>query len=213
MSIGGDDLFTGIIEETGTLIKIGGGNITIECGKILEDMKIGDSISTNGICLTVTKFDDKSFSADVMPETIRRTSLENLKSGDVINLERALRLCDRLGGHIISGHIDGIGTIKSMKPEGNAIIVTIKTEKELLRYIAAKGSIALDGMSLTVVNANNIDFSVSLIPHTRDVTNFKYKKIGSLVNIEIDVLARYIERLMNFKSSTITKDFLISNGF
>ena len=206
-------MFTGIIEETGTLIKIGGGNITIECSKILEDMQIGDSISTNGICLTVTKFDDKSFSADVMPETIRRTSLENLKSGDVINLERALRLCDRLGGHIISGHIDGIGTIKSMKPEGNAIIVTIKTEKDLLRYIAAKGSIALDGMSLTVVNANDIDFSVSLIPHTRDVTNFKYKKIGSPVNIEIDVLARYIERLMNFKSSTITKDFLISNGF
>ena len=206
-------MFTGIIEETGTLIKIGGGNITIECSKILEDMQIGDSISTNGICLTVTKFDDKSFSADVMPETIRRTSLENLKSGDVINLERALRLCDRLGGHIISGHIDGVGTIKSMKPEGNAIIVTIKTEKDLLRYIAAKGSIALDGMSLTVVNVNDIDFSVSLIPHTRDVTNFKYKKIGSLVNIEIDVLARYIERLMNFKSSTITKDFLISNGF
>ena len=206
-------MFTGIIEETGTLIKIGGGNITIECRKILEDMKIGDSISTNGICLTVTKFDNKSFSADVMPETIRRTSLENLKSGDVINLERALRLCDRLGGHIISGHIDGVGTIKSMKPEGNAIIVTIKTEKDLLRYIAAKGSIALDGMSLTVVNANDIDFSVSLIPHTRDVTNFKYKKIGSPVNIEIDVLARYIERLMNFKSSTITKDFLISNGF
>ena len=206
-------MFTGIIEETGNLVKIGGGNITIECRKILEDMKIGDSISTNGICLTVTKFDDKSFSADVMPETIRRTSLENLKSGDVINLERALRLCDRLGGHIISGHIDGVGTIKSMKPEGNAIIVTIKTEKDLLRYIAAKGSIALDGMSLTVVNANDIDFSVSLIPHTRDVTNFKYKKIGSLVNIEIDVLARYIERLMNFKSSTITKDFLISNGF
>ena len=206
-------MFTGIIEETGNLVKIGDGNITIECSKILEDMKIGDSISTNGICLTVTKFDNKSFSADVMPETIRRTSLENLKSGDVINLERALRLCDRLGGHIISGHIDGIGTIKSMKPEGNAIIVTIKTEKDLLRYIAAKGSIALDGMSLTVVNANDIDFSVSLIPHTRDVTNFKYKKIGSLVNIEIDVLARYIERLMNFKSSTITKDFLISNGF
>lgn len=206
-------MFTGIIEETGNLVKIGGGNITIECRKILEDMKIGDSISTNGICLTVTKFDDKSFSADVMPETIRRTSLENLKSGDVINLERALKLCDRLGGHIISGHIDGVGTIKSMKPEGNAIIVTIKTEKDLLRYIAAKGSIALDGMSLTVVNVNDIDFSVSLIPHTRDVTNFKYKKIGSLVNIEIDVLARYIERLMNFKSSTITKDFLISNGF
>ena len=206
-------MFTGIIEETGFLLKMNNGKIKIACDKILEDMKIGDSISTNGICLTVTNFDDKSFSADVMPETIRRTSLENLKVGDKINLERALRVSDRLGGHIVSGHIDGVGTIKSMKPEGNAIMITVKTEKNLLRYIATKGSIALDGMSLTVVNAGENDFSVSLIPHTRDVTNFKYKQVGSLINIEVDVMARYIERLMNFKTTTISKDFLLENGF
>ena len=206
-------MFTGIIEEAGTFGELKKGRIKINCSKILEDVKIGDSISTNGICLTVTNFDNNSFSADVMPETIRRTSLENLKNGDIINLERALRVGDRLGGHIVSGHIDGVGTIKSMNVEGNAIIVTIKAEKNLLRYIAAKGSVALDGMSLTVVEAGSSDFSVSLIPHTRDITNFKYKKIGDLVNIETDVLAKYLERLTNFKSSTITKEFLTANGF
>lgn len=206
-------MFTGIIEEAGTFGGLKNGKIKINCSKVLEDVKIGDSISTNGICLTVTNFDNNSFNADVMPETIRRTSLENLKNGDIINLERALKVGDRLGGHIVSGHIDGVGSIKSMNVEGNAIIVTIKAEKDLLRYIAAKGSVALDGMSLTVVEAGSSDFSVSLIPHTRDITNFKYKKIGDLVNIETDVLAKYLERLTNFKSSNITKEFLTANGF
>ncbi len=206
-------MFTGIIEELGTLKKLSGGKITIACKKILKDMKIGDSISTNGICLTVTDFDDDNFCADVMPETIRRTSLENLKTGDIVNLERALQLNDRLGGHIVSGHIDGVGVIKSMKSESNAIVVTIKADKNLLRYIAEKGSVALDGMSLTVVSVSDIDFAVSLIPHTRDVTNFKIKKVGSLINIEVDVIARYTERLMNFKSPTITREFLSANGF
>ena len=206
-------MFTGIIEEIGTLHSLINGKITINCNKILEDMKIGDSISTNGICLTVTNFDKKSFSADVMPETIRRTSLENLKAGDILNLERALKLNDRLGGHIVSGHIDGVGKIKSMRPEGNAIMVTVNAEKNLLRYIAAKGSVALDGMSLTVVDVANDSFSVSLIPHTRDVTNFKDKKNGSPVNIETDVIAKYLERLINIKNSNITKEFLLSNGF
>ncbi|MBR1397077.1 MAG: riboflavin synthase [Selenomonadaceae bacterium] len=208
-------MFTGIIEEIGSLHSFSKGVITINCNKILDDIKIGDSISTNGICLTVTAFDKttKNFSADVMPETIRRTSLESLKRGDIVNLERALKVDDRLGGHIVSGHIDGVGKIKSIKPEGNAFIVTIEADKNLLRYIASKGSVALDGMSLTVVDVSDRDFSVSLIPHTRDVTNFKHKNIGSLVNIETDVLAKYIERLMNFNNGGITKDFLTKNGF
>ncbi|MBR2179837.1 MAG: riboflavin synthase [Selenomonadaceae bacterium] len=205
-------MFTGIVEELGTLGGLSKGKIIIKCQKMLEDVKIGDSISVNGICLTVTAFNDSSFTADVMPETIRRTSLDNLKTGDIVNLERALRLGDRLGGHIVSGHIDGIGKIKSMKTEGNAIIVTIETKKELLRQIAAKGSVALDGMSLTVVDVGNTEFSVSLIPHTREVTNFKTKKINSLINIETDVLAKYVERLLNHKSTTITKDFLLESG-
>ena len=206
-------MFTGIIEEAGIFVNLTNGKIKINCSKVLEDVKIGDSISTNGICLTVTHFDNKSFSADVMPETIRRTSLEKLKGGDIVNLERALKINDRLGGHIVSGHIDGVGVIKSMKAEANAIVVTVKTERDLLRYIANKGSVALDGMSLTVVNAGNSDFSVSLIPHTHDITNFKYKKVSDLVNIETDVLAKYLERLTIFKSSIITKEFLIENGF
>ena len=205
-------MFTGIIEEIGTLGRLSGSKIVIKCRKVLEDVKIGDSISVNGICLTVTAFDDSSFSADVMPETIRRTSLDNLKTGDIVNLERALRLGDRLGGHIVSGHIDGVGKIKSMKTEGNAIIVTVEAQKDLLKQIAAKGSVALDGMSLTVVDVSSDKFSVSLIPHTREVTNFKVKRINSPVNIETDVLAKYVERLMNHKSTAITKDFLLENG-
>ena len=206
-------MFTGIIEEVGKFDSLINGSIKIRCEKILSDMKIGDSISTNGICLTVTTFDQKSFTADVMPETIRRTSLENLKSGDLVNLERALQINDRFGGHIVSGNIDGVGKILSMKSDGNALIVNIEAEKKLLKYIVEKGSVALDGMSLTVVNVSDKNFSVSLIPHTRDVTNFKQKKISSLVNIETDLIAKYIERLMNFKPSTITKEFLIENGF
>ena len=128
-------MFTGIIEEIGNFIGLKGGKIIIECQKVLEDVKIGDSIAVNGICLTVTTFDSGSFSADVMPETIRRTSLDNLKSRDIVNLERALRLGDRLGGHIVSGHIDGVGKIKAMKSEGNAIIVTVSAEKSLMKQI------------------------------------------------------------------------------
>ena len=205
-------MFTGIIEELGTLGGLSGGKILINCQKVVEDVKIGDSISVNGICLTVTAFTSDSFTADVMPETISRTSLDNLKAGDIVNLERALRLCDRLGGHIVSGHIDGVGKIKSMKTEGNAIVVTVEAQKDLLKQIAAKGSVALDGMSLTVVEVGNTEISVSLIPHTREVTNFKTKKINSPINIETDVLAKYVERLMNHKSTAITKDFLLDNG-
>ncbi len=206
-------MFTGIIEELGTFGGLSGGRIFIKCQKVIEDVKVGDSIAVNGICLTVTTFTDSSFTADVMPETIKRTSLDNLKTGDVVNLERALRLSDRLGGHIVSGHIDGVGRIKSMKNDANAIIVTVEAPKELLRQIAAKGSVALDGMSLTVVDVDDRTFSVSLIPHTRDVTNFKIKKVNSPINIETDVLAKYVERLLTGKPTGLTKDFLAANGF
>ena len=209
----GDIMFTGIIEELGTIDSFGKGTIKINCKKILEDAKIGDSISVNGICLTITTFNADSFNADVMPETVRRTSLENLRKGDCVNLERALKLSDRLGGHIVSGHIDGTGTIKSMRTEGNAIIVTIQADKNLLKYIVSKGSVALDGMSLTVVDIKSDSFSVSLIPHTRDVTNFQYKKVGSLLNIETDIIAKYVESFISLKPSKITKEFLLQNGF
>ena len=207
-------MFTGIVEETGRLKSLNGGRIEITCAKILSDIKIGDSINTNGICLTVTDFAKDYFAADVMPETLRRTSLEELNIGGAVNLERAMKVGDRFGGHIVSGHIDGTGKISNIRTDGNAIFINVSAENFLLKQIAAKGSVALDGISLTVVDAGAENFSVSMIPHTRAVTNFNFKRVGSIVNIETDILAKYIERLMTFKTSNdLTKDFLIENGF
>lgn len=207
-------MFTGIIEELGTLKSLNGGRIEITCEKILEDVKIGDSISTNGICLTVTDFAENFFAADVMPETLRRTSLEELNIGGAVNLERAMKVGDRFGGHIVSGHIDGTGKISNIRTDGNAVFINISAENFLLKQIAAKGSVALDGISLTVVDAGADFFSVSMIPHTRAVTNFKFKRVGSIVNIETDILAKYVDRLINFKTApALTKDFLLENGF
>ncbi|MBR4642065.1 MAG: riboflavin synthase [Selenomonadaceae bacterium] len=203
-------MFTGIIEEVGRLKNLDGGRIEIACEKILEGMKIGDSISTNGICLTVVDFGENFFAADVMPETFRKTSLADKN----FNLERALKVGDRFGGHIVSGHIDGVGKILSIRPEGNALLIDVTAENFLLRQIAAKGSVALDGISLTVVEAGKENFSVSMIPHTREVTNFQFKRVGSFVNIETDILAKYIERLLNFKETpAIDENFLMENGF
>ena len=208
-------MFTGIIEEVGKLKNFDGGRIEITCAKILSDMEIGDSISTNGICLTVTNFGKDFFTADVMPETVRKTSLGELQVGGAINLERAMKVDDRFGGHIVSGHIDGIGKILAIRPEGNAIFIDIAAQSNLLRQIAAKGSVAIDGISLTVVNSSTDKFSVSMIPHTLTVTNFKFKRVGSLVNIETDILAKYIDRLLNFKPAPIelTREILAQNGF
>lgn len=203
-------MFTGIIEETGELVSFNGSRIEIKCEKVLDDAKIGDSINTNGICLTVAEIGENYFAADVMPETFRKTTLADKN----INLERALKLENRFGGHIISGHIDGVGKILSIKTEGNAILIEISAENRLMRQIAAKGSVALDGVSLTVVNANSDSFSVSMIPHTREVTNFKNKRVGSLVNIETDILAKYVERLIKFEEKpTLTRNFLEEHGF
>lgn len=207
-------MFTGIIEEVGKFKSLDGGRIEISCEKVLDGVKIGDSIAANGICLTVVDFGENFFAADVMPETFRKTSLAELKNGGNVNLERALQLGARFGGHIVSGHIDGVGKILSIRPEGNALLIDVAAENTLLRQIAPKGSVALDGISLTVVDAGAESFSVSMIPHTREVTNFRFKRVGSLVNIETDVLAKYVDRLLNFKTSAdLTKDFLMEHGF
>ena len=203
-------MFTGIIEEVGRLKSLDGGRIEISCEKILSDIKIGDSISTNGICLTVVDYGENYFAADIMPETFRKTSLADKN----FNLERALKVGDRLGGHIVSGHIDGVGKILSIRAEGNALLIDVTAESSLLKQIAPKGSVALDGISLTVVDSCAESFSVSMIPHTREVTNFKFKRVGSPVNIETDILAKYVERLINFKETpAVTKNFLEENGF
>ncbi len=211
-------MFTGIIEEVGHVNRIGGGSLVIDCHKVLEDVQLGDSIAVNGVCLTVTHFDKSSFTADVMPETVRRTSLAELKKGSPVNLERALTLASRLGGHIVSGHIDGTGEIVKFADEGNAILMTISAGPELLRYIVEKGSVALDGISLTVAAVTKADFTVSLIPHTREVTNLGSKKAGSTINIETDVLGKYVEKMLGGsenqpKAGGLSRAFLLENGF
>ena len=212
-------MFTGIVEEVGQVKAIGNGTLQIQATKVLEDVKLGDSIAVNGICLTVTGFNSHSFQADVMPETIKRTSLGELKLGSPVNLERTLS--SRLGGHIVSGHIDGTGRIVSLKEDKNAILMKIQADGAILRYIVEKGSVALDGISLTVAQVDSRDFTVSLIPHTRQVTNLSAKGEGSLINIENDVVGKYVAKLLQpadesvdvAAQSSITMDFLKENGF
>lgn len=215
-------MFTGIIEEIGSIEGIKRGEksskIVIKAKKVLEGTKLGDSICTNGVCLTVTQINEKTFEADVMAETMRRSNLGYLSMGARVNLERALSLQGRFGGHIVSGHIDGIGTIVSFIKEDNAIWVTINTPSSLLRYIVEKGSIAIDGISLTVAYVDDKSFKVSIIPHTGEETILLTKKVGETVNLECDVIGKYVEKLLGIRSekenkSSITEEFLRSNGF
>ncbi len=215
-------MFTGIIEETGTVRSIQWGSksamLTIQASTILDDIKTGDSINTNGACLTVTSFNSQEFSVDVMAETMRCTNLYTLSVGSKVNLERALKISDRLGGHLVSGHIDGTGTITNLKKEDNAIWITIKTSPEILKYIIQKGSVAIDGISLTVAEIINKTFKVSIIPHTGSQTTLLTKHINDKVNIECDQVGKYIEKfILNQKDksqhSSIDMEFLKENGF
>ena len=211
-------MFTGIIEEVGTFGGLSGGNITIGAKLVQSDAHIGDSIAVNGICLTVTQFDAHGFRAAVMPETVRRTSLAGLTHGAPLNLERALLPTTRLGGHFVSGHIDGVGEITEMRTEGNAILMTVAAGNEILSGIVEKGSVALDGISLTVARVGTSDFTVSLIPHTRTVTNLGAKRIGSPLNIETDILGKYALKLLGGENTAarntgLTRDFLLQHGF
>ncbi len=215
-------MFTGLIEEIGHIkaMKKGGNSIrlSVAANKIMDDVKLGDSIATNGICLTVVDFDSNGFSADVMPETMNRSSFHTQKEGSRVNLERALRVGDRMGGHMLSGHIDGIGEIVSQTKDDNAIWVSIAAPKNILKYVIEKGSIAIDGISLTVAYVDDKQFKVSIIPLTQDDTTLVSKKIGSLVNLECDMTAKYIEKFMfhkedEKKESNISMEFLKENGF
>jgi len=223
-------MFTGIIEETGKVEAVAKGSnsavITIAAVKVLEDTKIGDSIAVNGVCLTVTSISGRKFSADVMAETLRRSSLGSLKHGSMVNLERAMAANGRFGGHIVSGHIDGVGVISSFEKEDNAVWVEIETPAKILRYIVEKGSITIDGISLTVAKLTDSSFAVSVIPHTGEETTLLNRNPGDIVNLENDIVGKYVERLMNFKtddrdnkseeknnSDSITMNFLNENGF
>ena len=216
-------MFTGIVEEIGTVRRVtsgqNDGSIDVKAKLVLEGTKIGDSIAVNGVCLTVTTLREDGFTADVMPETLRRSNLGALQSGDPVDLERAMAADGRFGGHIVSGHIDGVGTITGQRREGIAVWVTIAAPPEILRYIVEKGSVAIDGVSLTVAVVTEQDFSVSLIPHTGSQTVLLKKGPGSQVNLENDIVGKYVARLMtpavpgSAPESRVTLDFLREHGF
>ncbi len=217
-------MFTGIIEEIGKIksSKKAGNSIalSLDASLVLEDVKLGDSIAVNGVCLTVTSFTKTSFTADVMPETMTRTNLGSLKNGSRVNMERALRVGDRLGGHMVSGHIDGFGEVVGTKHDDNAIWVTISAPTNILKYIIEKGSIAIDGISLTVAYVDDKVFKVSIIPHTQDETTLVSLKTGTKVNLENDLTAKYIEKFIYHKDdepkekkSALSMDMLMENGF
>lgn len=219
-------MFTGIIEEIGTIQTIMHGSasakLQIHAEKIMEDVNIGDSIAVNGVCLTVCTLSSSSFEADVMNETLKRTSLGQLSRGSKVNLERAMAANGRFGGHIVTGHIDGTGTLVRFEKDDIATIVSIETSPEIMHYIIEKGSIAIDGTSLTVsqVSLQQNTFQVSLIPHTKENTILLTKRTGSLVNLENDVVGKYIERFVQFpkhndvkEETRITKEFLTKYGF
>lgn len=215
-------MFTGIIEEIGTVRNIRRGRnsvaLTIGASHIVEGTRIGDSIAVNGICLTVTDMQTDSFSADVMHETMNRSSLASLVAGQRVNLERAMPADGRFGGHIVSGHVDGMGQIADIRQDDVAVWYMIRAEDEILRYVVEKGSIAVDGISLTVAKMRDDSFLVSTIPHTVRNTILQDKKLGDSVNLECDVIGKYVERLMqkaekDEHKSSITMDFLTKYGF
>ena len=218
-------MFTGIVEELGALVGIQRGaasaRITLSAALILEDARIGDSIAVNGVCLTVTALSNKEFSADVMPETLAKTNLGALRAGEAVNLERALSFGGRLGGHLVSGHIDGVGAITKLEKQDIATLITIRAPDEVMRYIIKKGSVAIDGTSLTVVDFRGDSFWVSLIPHTAMVTVLGRKKAGAAVNLEGDLIGKYVERLLYGPANKagpageakINLQFLAENGF
>ena len=184
-------MFTGIVEELGRLESLEDGRLRIGATRVVEDVSIGDSIAVNGCCLTVVAFDDDWWEADVSDETISRTSIRSLQPGDGINLERAVKMSDRLGGHLVQGHVDGVGEIVEPVPN-----LRVRVPESLTRYLVEKGSVTVDGVSLTVVDALDDGFTVAIIPHTADVTTLGARRPGDLVNIEVDVMAKYVERLM-----------------
>lgn len=217
-------MFTGIVEEIGVVEKIQKGRysavLTILADKVLEDSKVGDSIAVNGICLTVTSIKSGRFTADVMHETLNRSSLSNIRNGSYVNLERAMQANGRFGGHIVSGHVDGVGRVMRIRKDDTAIWYTIKADLKVMRYIVEKGSVTIDGISLTVAEASQDYFSISAIPHTVAQTVLKDRREGDAVNLETDVIGKYVEKLLstddpepgNGKSS-ITKEFLDHYGF
>ncbi|TWT27430.1 riboflavin synthase [Planomicrobium sp. CPCC 101110] len=209
-------MFTGIVEEVGKITSVRAKpqamELTIACSVVLEDVKRGDSISINGVCLTVSSFTDNTFTVDVIPETVKTSTMIGLKTGSRVNLERAMPANGRFGGHFVSGHVDGVGVIRAEKKEANAITKTIELEPHLMKYMMLKGSIAIDGTSLTVFGVGHNTVTISLIPTTQQDSLLGEKGIGSRVNIECDLLAKYTERIQE-AAPKMTKNWLSEHGF
>ena len=189
-------MFTGIVEEVASVISISENGMTVRAEKVMSDLKLGDSISVNGACLTVVSLSADEFAVDLSPETMRRTSLGDLTSGGTVNLERALSASDRMGGHIVQGHVDGTGRITSTKEDGDSIIFGVRAPKRLMPYIVEKGFIAVDGISLTVVKVGTSSFTLAVIPYTLRNTKLETLSVGARVNLEADILAKYVENLL-----------------
>jgi len=208
-------MFTGIIEELGKVRQITNNSIEIECKTVLEGSKIGDSISVNGVCLTITTLAKDGFTADISPETFKVTALNGLKTGDFVNLERAMVVNGRFGGHIVSGHIDGMGKGVNIKKVGSFYNIEIELPSELSKYTIKKGSIGINGISLTIAEIKDNIITIAVIPHTYENTNLKYLKTGDFVNIETDILAKYVEKFLSTgdNRSRIDYDFLTENGY
>ena len=206
-------MFTGIVEETGQIKSADGEKLIVSASAVLQDTRPGDSIAVNGVCLTAAEIGLNDFTTDIMPETLKRTTLGSLKSDNKVNLERALSMGGRIGGHLVQGHIDGIGKIISIRPEGSAFLMKISAPQEIGHYLVEKGFIAVDGISLTVVARSNSSFTVSLVAFTLNNTILGEKRSGDLVNLEVDIIAKYVERLANPNQPGISSEFLIEHGF
>jgi riboflavin synthase len=206
-------MFTGIIEEVGKVVSAGEGKLIISAGKVVPGLKLGDSVAVNGVCLTVTALTAESFTVDVMPETSERSNIELLKVNDKVNVEPALALGGSMGGHLVQGHIDTTGKIISMKWQGKAMIIGVEAPTSVMRYIVEKGFISVDGISLTVVERDNTSFGVSVVDFTRQNTTLSSRKVGDLVNLEADIIAKYVEQFTKSEEKGITTDFLAEHGF
>ncbi len=206
-------MFTGIIEEIGRVSSAKPGNLVINASQVLEGMELGESVAVNGVCLTITNLNPDSFSVDVMPETLKRTNLCVLNAGDKVNLERPLALGGRLGGHLVQGHIDDTGRVASVILNNGAMLIKFEAPPEVMRYVVAKGFIAVDGISLTVVSKDTGSFQVSVVDYTQKHTNLGYRQVGDPVNLEVDIIAKYVEQLSQPRSTGITVDFLREHGF
>jgi riboflavin synthase len=206
-------MFTGIVTEIGKIISIHPEILTVGCSQILDKVELGCSIAVNGACLTVTRFDSRSFTVGLAAETLKRTNLENLKPDDPVNLERAMGLGGEMGGHLVQGHIDGTGKITSMIPASGSTIIRFEAPDEILRYVVEKGFIAIEGISLTIAKCETGYFEISVVDYTKNNTNLKFHKIGDSVNLEVDIMAKYVERFMQAQKPTLTRAFLSENGF